>query len=84
MRLDEACFGIVEPAAFARIKRSQGLGIELGMINGRLHIDGALQLDADEAATARFVAQEVAAIAGCHERGHTFQFLHLSAMGTLQ
>ena len=54
------------------------------MIYKRIHIDGSLQLDADEAATTRLITQEVTAVARRHERGHTPQLLHLSAVRTLQ
>ena len=73
--LDFGFLFLAEPAAFAVLQFVQQLGVELFIIHRRGAVDGAFHLHTDEAAAARKVGQQVAAVAGSDERGDAGQCL---------
>ena len=67
--LQNGFVGVVQPVAFTLRNGSHGLGIELAVVDGDVGVDGTGYFDADEAATAAGIGQQVFLIAGAYEGG---------------
>ena len=73
---------LVHPVGLPAVEQCNGLGIELLVVDAIRHVDGSRQLDADEAAVARGICQQVADIGCGDERGQAGKLLDMFAVGT--
>ena len=73
----------VEPVGNALFEECQGLGVELLVVDALRKLDGACELDADEATAARGVAEHIGHVRSGDERGQARQVLDMLAVGSL-
>ena len=59
-----------EPVSLALGERCHALGIELGIVDGGVHIDHLADVYAEETAAARRVGEQGGGVAGADERGY--------------
>lgn len=73
--------GVVEPVALAVVQLVHGLGVQLAVVYRAGGVDGAGHVDADEAAAAAGVGQQVLLVAGGDERGVAAHLEHGVGIG---
>ena len=70
-----------EPVALALGEQCHALGVELGVVDGGVHIDHLADVDAEEAAAACGVGEQGGGVAGADERGDAWKRDGVVAVG---
>lgn len=74
---------LVEPVGLALFEQCLGLGVELLVVGAQRDVDGAGELDADEAPVARGVGEHVGDVGGGDERGQSGEVFYVVSVGSL-